>query len=436
MFEKLFKLSEKKTNIKTELIAGLTTFLTMAYILPVNANMLSATGMSFNAVFFATALSSAFASIVMGIYANYPVALAPGMGVNAFFTFTVCMTYGLSWQAALAAVFISGIIFLIISVTNIRKMVIQAIPQQLKLAIGAGIGFFIAFIGFKNAGIIVSNPSTFVSLGNLADPVVLLALFGLVITIVFICRKVKAAVFYGLALTAIVGVVAGLCGVSGMPALPTSWDFSLDMSAVGGFAQGFGELFADSRWMVIIFSFLFVDFFDTAGTLLAIGNRIGIVKEDGELVDVEKALFADAAGTVFGAMLGTSTVTSFVESSSGVEAGGRTGLTAVTTGVLFLVSLILSPILSIVTSAVTAPALIVVGILMASQLKGIEWDDFTYAAPAFVTVIMMILTYSISDGMALGFVTYAVTMIASGRIKEINPIIWALLVIFVIYFAV
>lgn len=438
MLERFFKLKENQTTVKTEVIAGLTTFLAMAYILGVNPSILSASGMDSHAVFMATALSAALASVLMGILANYPVALAAGMGVNALFAFTVCGQMGYSWQAALASVFISGIVFLIISVTGIRKLIINAIPQQLKLAIGAGIGFFIAFVGLKNAGIIIADPSTFVALGNLTSPTVLLAVFGILITIGLVVKKIPAAVFVGMVITAIVGIVCGLMGLEGMPQLPETLfttDFSL--KAAGSFMSGFGELFANpTKAFIVIFSFLFVDFFDTAGTLVAIGNRIGLVNEQGELKNVEKALLADSIGTVVGATLGTSTVTSFVESTSGVEVGGRTGLTAVTTGILFIVSIFFAPVvLAAITNEVTAPALIVVGILMAQQLVGIKWDNVVVGSAAFVTIITMILTYSISNGIALGFITYTVSMVASGQIKKINPIIWGLVVIFVLYFA-
>lgn len=435
MLEKLFKLSSHKTTVKTEILAGLTTFLAMAYILAVNPDMLSATGMPVQSVFLATAIASGVASILMGVLANYPVSLAPGMGVNAFFTYTVCMQFGYSWEAALAAVFVSGIVFIIISVTGLRKMIINAIPQQLKLAIGAGIGFFIAFIGMKNAGIIVANESTFVALGNLTDPVVLLAIFGLALTLILIAKKVTAAVFWGLIGTAVVGVLAGLCGIANMPQLPSSiMQFNFEMPTLGAFMSGFGELFAHKDFIVVIFSFLFVDFFDTAGTLVAVANRAGLVNEKGELENIERALLSDSVGTCVGAVLGTSTVTSFVESTSGVEVGGRTGLTAVTTGILFLLSIVFFPLLSVVTSAVTAPALIVVGILMAQQLGGIDWDNFIYASTGFMAIIMMILCYSISDGIALGFITYGAVMLGSGKAKEVQPIIWILDLIFMLYF--
>lgn len=436
MLEKVFKLQEKGTTVKTEILAGITTFLAMAYILAVNPAMLSETGMSAEGVFLATALSSAIATIMMGLVANYPVALSAGMGVNALFTYTICFQMGLSYKGALACVFVSGVIFVIISITGIRKMVIDAIPAQLKLAIGAGIGFFIAFIGLKNAGIIVSSESTSVALGNLTGPTVILAVFGILITILLLTKKVPAAVFYGLLITAIVGIVAGLAGVQGMPQLPSaivSVDF--DFSLIGAFASGFEELFSHPQCFVAIFSLLFVDFFDTAGTLVAVANRANLVDDNGEVVNVEKALLCDSVGTVVGSVLGTSTVTSFVESTSGVEVGGRTGLTATTTGICFLLAVFFSPLLSCVTSAVTAPALVIVGILMAQQLKGIEWDNLVYAASGFMTIIFMILAYSISDGIAIGFITYVVTMVGSGRSKEIKPVVWILAAFFVFFLA-
>ncbi len=435
MFEKLFKLSAKKTTVRTELLAGLTTFLTMAYILAVNPGLLSITGMPYQSVFLATALASALASIVMGLYANYPVALAPGMGVNAFFAFGAVAMLGGSWEAALAAVFVSGVLFLAITLTGIRRVVINAIPKSLKLAIGAGIGFFIAFIGLANAGIVVDNPATLVGLGDLTNPSVLLAVFGVLVTFALLARKVAAGVFYGMVITAAVGVMAGFAGVEGMPALPTavvSFDFS--MPTLGAFARGFDELIASPSAIVVIFTFLFIDFFDTAGTLVAVANKTNLVDKNGELKDIDKALMADAIGTVAGSMMGTSTVTSYIESAAGVGVGGRTGLTAVTTGVLFILSIVFFPLLAVVNSTVTAPALIVVGVLMAQQLGGIDWDDFVAASSAFVAIITMILSYSIADGIATGFITYGVAMAASGRFKEVPWVIWALNVVFVIHF--
>ncbi|MEE0959953.1 MAG: NCS2 family permease [Lachnospiraceae bacterium] len=436
MLEKVFKLNEKGTTVKTELVAGLTTFLAMAYILAVNPAMLSATGMSTQGVFLATAISSAIASVLMGILANYPVALSAGMGVNAVFTYTIVLTMGLSYEGALACVFVSGILFILISVTGLRSIIIKAIPAQLKIAIGAGIGFFIAFIGLKNAGIVVASESTYVAFGDVTDPAVLLAIFGIIVTIVLLIRKVPAAVFYGILITAVVGIIAGLCGVKGMPELPKkviSVDF--DFSLVGAFAKGFGDLVKHPQCFMAIFSLLFVDFFDTAGTLVAVASGAGLVNEDGELDNIDRALLADSIGTVVGSVLGTSTVTSFVESTSGVKVGGKTGLTACTTGALFLLSIFFYPLLTCVTSAVTTPALFVVGILMAQQLKAIEWDNIVVAASTFVTVIFMILAYSITNGIALGFIVYAIGMVADKKAKEVKPIVWVLVVLFAIYFA-
>ncbi len=445
MINKIFKLHEHHTTIKQEMIAGLTTFLAMAYILGVNPVILQTSGMDMHSVFMATALSAGIACILMGIFANYPVGLASGMGVNAFFAYTVVGEMGFSWQAALSAVFVSGIIFILISITGIRKRIINAIPIPLKIAIGAGIGFFIAFVGLKNAGIIIANSATAVGIGNLNSPEVMLALFGIVITLFLRIKKVPAAVFIGMIISTIVGLIANVMGVSvlnaeGFELLPTlpssliSVDFS--MHTFGAFALGFEELFANtSTALLAIFSFLFVDFFDTAGTLVAIGNRIGLVKENGELENIEKALLADSFGSVVGAVLGTSTVTSFVESASGVEAGGRTGLTAITTGLLFLLSIFISPIvLACAVNAITAPALVVVGILMAQQIGNINWDDMILASASFITILMMILTYSISHGLAFGFITYVLCMVAANKGKQVSYIVWILVLLFIIYF--
>ena len=438
MLEKLFHLKAKNTTIRNEVIGGITTFLAMAYILGVNPAILADAGMDTTSVFMATAISAGFASILMGILANYPVSLAAGMGVNAMFSYTIVLGMGMSWQGALASVFVSGLLFVVISLTGVRQMIINAIPKNLKFAIGAGIGFFVAFVGLKNAGLIIANDATFVGLGNLSDPTVLLALTGILITIILVIKNVPAAVFVGMLITAVLGLIFNAMGFAGMPTLPeTIFEQNFTMNGVGAFVQGIGDLFANPfNAFVAIFSLLFVDFFDTAGTLVAVGSRIGLITDKGELENCERALLADSIGTVVGAALGTSTVTSFVESSSGVEAGGRTGLTAVVTGCLFFVSILFAPlILSCVTNAVTAPALVVVGIMMAQQLKEIEWNDLVYAAAGFMTVVMMILTYSISNGIAFGFITYALGMIAAKRAKEVHPTVWALLVIFIIYFA-
>ena len=435
--EKLFHLREHGTNVKTEILAGITTFLAMAYILAVNPAILGQAHMSHQGVFLATAISACSASFFMGLMAIYPVSLAPGMGVNALFTYTIVGQMGLSPEGALACVFVSGIIFVIITVTNIRRMIINAIPAQLKLEIGAGIGFFVAFVGLKNAGIVVASESTFVSLGNFKNPTVLLALFGIIITLVLLVKNKPAAVFYGLIITAVVGVVFGsFFGLKGMPQLPTKLvSVNFDFSLVGAFARGFNEMFTHPQCIVAIFSLLFVDFFDTAGTLVAVASKADLIDENGELVNVERALLADAVGTVFGSMIGTSTVTSFVESTSGVGVGGRTGLTSCTTGICFLLTVFFYPVLSMSTDAVTAPALGIVGILMASQLKEIKWDNLIFAASGFVTIIFMILGYSISNGIALGFIVYVISMIATGQAKDINKMVWVLFLLFIAYFA-
>lgn len=438
MLENLFKLKENGTDVKTEILAGVTTFLAMAYILAVNPLMLSQTGMTSESVFLATAVASGVACLIMGIFANYPVALAPGMGVNALFTYTICGAMGLTWQGALACVFVSGVIFIVISVTGIRKAIINAIPAQLKLAIGAGIGFFVAFIGLKNAGIIVADEATAVALGKLTDPAVLLALFGIIVTFILLVKNVPAGVFWGLVITAVVGIIAGIAtGIETLPQLPTAViSTNFDTSAIGAvFNGGINELFTHPQCWVAIFSLLFVDFFDTAGTLVAVAGKTNLMdKETGELKNVERALLADSFGTVFGAFMGTSTVTSFVESASGVGVGGRTGLTAVTSGVCFFLSVLFSPLLVSITNAVTAPALVVVGILMAQQLSGIIWDDLVIASASFMTVLFMVTASSISNGLAIGFITYAVGMLAAGRHKEVSPVMWILCILFCLYF--
>jgi AGZA family xanthine/uracil permease-like MFS transporter len=343
---------------------------------------------------------------------------------------------GVSYQGALACVFVSGVIFVLISITGIRSMIINAIPAQLKLAIGAGIGFFIAFVGLKGAGIIVSSESTYVTIGDFTDPTVLLALFGIIVTVILLMKGVNASVFYGMIMTAIVGIVLGTFGLEGMPQAPTSIiSMHLDYSLIGQFSKGFHDLITHPQCWIAIFSLLFVDFFDTAGTLVAVASSAGLVDEEGNLENIDKALLSDAIGTVIGAIMGTSTVTSFVESTSGVKVGGKTGLTACVTGFLFILSIFFYPLLSAVTSAVTAPALVVVGILMAQQLKGIEWDNMIYATSTFVTVIFMILGYSITNGIALGFIAYAIGMVASHKTKEVKMIVWILVVLFMIYFA-
>jgi len=422
---KFFKLEEKGTNVKTEFVAGLTTFLAMAYILFVNSSMLEMTGMSWGAVFTATAIAAIVGTLIMGLLANYPVALAPGMGLNAFFTFGVVFGLGFTWQQALAAVFCSGVVFLILSFSGVREKIINAIPNNLKYAVGGGIGLFIAYIGFINAGLV--DLSTGVpALGGLTGNT-LLAVIGLIITVILYVRKVKGSIFIGIVATSIIGIIFGLVplpgGIVAMPEAPHIFE------AFNGFAG-----IAIFPFLVVVFSFLFVDFFDTAGTLVTVGRRAGLVDEEGQLRDAGKALLADSTATVVGAVVGTSNTTSYIESLAGIEEGGRTGLTAVFTALFFLLFMFLSPLLSVVTAAVTAPALIMVGILMASQLKNIEWDQIEVAIPAFLTLIIMPLTYSIANGIAIGFIVYVITMVTTGKRKEISTLTYVLAAVFVLYY--
>lgn len=429
MLEKYFNLKELGTNVKTEFIAGLTTFLAMAYILFVNPDVLSASGMDKDAVYVATALAAVIGTLVMGLYAKYPIALAPGMGLNAFFAFTVVGDYGIPWQTALSGVLVSGLIFIALTLTGVREAIINAIPKNLKLAVGSGIGLFIAFLGFQNAGIIVGDPATLVALGDFSNGNTALAIFGLVVTVVLITLKVGGGVFYGMIITAVAGIVFGLID------LPNAIFGSIPSIAptFGQAFTNFGDIFT-LQMLGVILTFLFVDFFDTAGTLVAVAEKAGLMKGN-ELPNASKALLSDSVATVTGAVLGTSTTTSYVESAAGVGAGGRSGLTAVFTALFFGLALFFSPLLGVVTSAVTAPALIIVGIMMVSSLKEIEWDQIEVAVPAFLTIIMMPLAYSIATGIAVGFTFYPITMLARGRGKEIPGLMWVLSVIFVLFLA-
>ena len=440
MLDNFFKFSENNTDVKTEIIAGITTFLAMSYILGVNPGMLAEGGMPATGVFFATALASGISCIIMGLISKYPVGLAPGMGMNALFTYTIILGMGNTWEAALAAVFISSIIFLIITISGVREAILNAIPHNLKLAIGAGIGFFLAFIGLKGAGIIFDDPSTLIALGSLFSAPALLALIGIAITLVLYVKKVPAAVFIGLVVTAVIGLIFTLCGFGvgdmAMPSVPTQFiSTSFDTSLFGAFASGFGQIFSNIPDLILIlFSLLFVTFFDTTGTLIPLANQCGFVDEKGEADGIDRAFLGDAISGIIGAILGTSTLTAYVESATGIGLGGRTGLTAIVTGILFLVSLIFAPtILALFTSSVTAAALVIVGILMMVQLKEVDWDDMVVVSSVFMTIVMMLLTYSISLGIAFGFVTYAITSIAAGKAKELNWLVWVMVLVFVIY---
>ncbi|MFZ3591731.1 NCS2 family permease [Bacillus sp. DJP31] len=435
--KRYFQFDELGTNYRKEFIAGLTTFLSMAYILFVNPEVLSLSvitdlpdelRMPKEAVFTATALAAALGSLLMGIIARYPIALAPGMGLNAFFSFTVVLGMGIKWETALAGVLVSGLFFILLTISGLRETIINAIPTELKLAVAAGIGLFIAFIGFQNAGIIVNNDAVLVGLGDITSGKTLLAIFGVVITVILMVKRVNAGIFFGMLITAVVGMLTGLIDA---PAKVVGAVPSLEPTFGVAFAH-LGDIFT-IQMLAVILTFLFVDFFDTAGTLLAVANQADLMK-DNKLPRAGKALFADSAGTVVGAVLGTSTTTSYIESSAGVAAGGRSGFTSVVTAGFFLLALFFSPLLGVITPSVTAPALIIVGILMVSALKKIDWDKFEIAVPAFLTIVAMPLTYSIATGIAIGFIFYPITMIAKGRIKEIHPIMYGMFIIFVLYF--
>lgn len=454
-----FKIEERGSSITKELLGGLTIFLAMVYILPVNADILSTTGMSFAAVFTATAIAAAAASLMMGLYANYPIGLASGMGVNAFFTYTVVLTLGFTWQEALAAVLVSGVSFLTISLTGLRKKVINAIPKNLKIAVGAGIGFFIAFIGLKGAGLVVDQPSTLVQLGELNHPTVLLSLFGIVL--VFILHSLdgkigRFAVIISILITGFLGVILGVIFpalTASMPSLGGS-----NLGSIGDVKNTFGQAFkalpsllSNPLSYAVIFSLLFIDFFDTAGTLVAVGHDAGLISKKGELIGGDKALISDATGTIVGSIIGTSNVTSYIESTTGIRQGARTGLSAVVVGLLFIVSLLFFPMFSFVSaipvtlassgatifvSPATSLALVYVGALMAGQLKEIDWKDGVAVTTTFIVIIMMILAYSISEGIAFGFIFYVILMVSSKRAKEVDPIMFVLAGLFVVYYLV
>lgn len=427
-FDRFFRLTASGTTARTEVVAGVTTFLAMAYILFVNPSILGETGMDTDAIFVATALAAALGTLIMGLVARYPIALAPGMGLNAFFAFTVVLTLGIPWQTALAGTFTSGVLFFVLALSGVREAIVNAIPLQLKLAVGAGIGTFIAFIGLRNAGIVVADEATLVTLGKITAPGTLLAIFGIVTTALLLARGVRGAVFYGMVATAVAGVATTFIAppegiVAPIPSLAPTF---------GQAIENLPEIFT-GQMIVVVLTMLFVDFFDTSGTLIAIANQAGFLRE-GKLPRARRAFTADAAATMGGAVLGTSTTTSYIESSAGVAVGGRTGLTAVTTALLFLLALFFSPLLGVVTPEVTAPALIIVGVLMARGLSDIEWSKIEYALPAFVIVLTMPLTYSIANGIALGMVLFPLLMVFRGRAREVHPIAYGLFFVFLAYF--
>ncbi|MBN4050810.1 MAG: guanine permease [Alkaliphilus sp.] len=436
--DSFFKLSEKKTNIKTEVLAGTTTFITMAYILFVNPSILSIAGMDYNSVFMATAISAAIGTLIMGLYANLPFAQAPGMGLNAFFTFGVVLTLGYTWQQALGIVFISGIVFIILTVTGARKAIVEAIPISLKHAIGGGIGLFIALIGFKNAKIVVASEATLVTFGSFADAGVILALIGLVITGALMARKQKGAILIGIIATTIIGIPMGVTNLNLMQEL--SFDMShtfLQLDLVGLLTAGEKGLLGTILSVItVVISFSLVDMFDTLGTLIGTGAKAKMLDEKGNLPNMNKALLADAVATSAGALLGTSTVTTYVESAAGVSEGGKTGLTSVTTGILFILSIFLAPIALLVPGQATAPALIIVGILMMGTLKEIDFEDFEEAMPAFFTLVLMAFSFSIANGIAAGIVFFCIIKLLVGKYKEIHPTMYILAILFILKFTI
>ena len=427
MIQKLFGFDPATMSVRKEIIAGITTFLTMAYILAVNPSILSAAGMDQGAVFTTTIIASVVATLVMAIYAKLPFALAPGMGLNAFFAFTVVLTMGYTWQFALTAVFLEGLIFMLLTLTGLRQKIVDAMPLVLRKAISPGIGLFIALIGLKSAGIVVSNDATLVSLGDLHSPGVLLACFGIIFSAVLMVRNVTGALLIGIIVTTIIGIPLGITTLNGVVDTPPSmapillkfeWSniLSLDM-------------------VICVFTFLFIDMFDTIGTLIGVSSRAGMMDEQGNIPRLKQAFMADAIGTTVGAMLGTSTVTTYVESASGVNAGGRSGLTAFTTAICFLLALFLAPLFLAIPAQATAPALVLVGAIMMTGIHNIEFNDFSYAIPCFVCIAFMPFTYSISDGIMLSYITYVLVQMCTGNWKKLSPAMYILAALFVLRYA-
>ncbi|NLC66511.1 MAG: NCS2 family permease [Clostridium sp.] len=430
--EKFFKLKEHGTDVKTEVLAGLTTFMTMAYILIVNPEMLALTGMDLGGVFTATALSAMIATLIMALYAKYPFALAPGMGLNAFFTFSVVLgPMQKSWQFALTAVLIEGIIFVLLSAVKAREAIFNAIPKNLKSAVSVGIGLFIAFIGVTGTGLVVPGDGTIVELGSIRSPQVLVALIGIIVIGFLLAKNIKGALLIGIVLTTIIGIPFGVTVLpdtfTSIVSLPPS------MKDVAFQFVGWNEIFS-LEMVLVVFTFLFVDIFDTVGTLAGVATKADMLDEDGKLPRVGKALMADAVGTIAGACLGTSTTTTYVESASGVAEGGRTGLTALTTALMFGLALFFAPLFTIVPSAATAPALVMVGLFMMGSIKDIDFEDYTEAIPAFLTIIMMPFAYSIAEGIVFGMVSYVILKALSGKFKDISIIMWILSLVFVARF--
>ena len=420
--EKFFKLSEHNTDINTELLAGFTTFVTMAYIIFVNPQIMSLTGMDQGAIFVGTCLAAAIACFIMGFYSNWPVGLAPGMGLNAFFTFTVVGEMGYSWEVALGAVFIAGILFFIMSITKLRRWMLDSIPLSLRIAMGCGVGLFIGFIGLKSGGIVVSNDATFLSLGNFDNTETLLAAIGFLLISVLAIRKITGAIIIGVLVITFASLFLNLVEFNGVVSYPPELSPTLlKLDIIGAL---------DVAMISIIMSFLFVNLFDTAGTLLGVATRANIIDQNGNATNLDKALLADSGSSIFGTFFGCSPVTSYVESSAGVEAGGRTGLTAVTVGLLFLLAIFFSPIAMMVPAYATSGALIYVSILMLSGMEKLDWSDFSELLPALIIIVMIPLTFSIANGIALGFIAYVVLKIGKGDINKISSGAWFLTLIF------
>lgn len=448
MLEKLFKLKQNNTNVRTEVVGGITTFMTMAYILAVNPQILSASGMDSQAILIATALASFIGTIAMAFLANYPFALAPGLGLNAYFAYTVVLQMGYSWQFALFAVFVEGIIFILLSVTNIREAIFNAIPLTLKKGVSVGIGLFVAFIGLQNAKLVVNNDTTLVGIVDFTENFstvgvgALLAVIGLFIIIILSVKKVKGAILIGIIATWVLGIICEVTGIytvdaaNGFYSLIPAWS-NFDITSLG---KTFGQCFAPEAFsnvkiidfIVIIFSFLFVDMFDTLGTVIGVANKAKMLDKDGRLPRIREVLLADAVATSAGAVLGTSTTTTFVESSAGVSEGARTGLASVVTGILFLAAIVLSPVFCAIPGFATAPALIYVGFLMISSVVEIDMNDLTEAVPAYLCLIGMPLFYSISEGIALGIISYVLINLVTGKAKKITPLMYILAVLFVL----
>lgn len=425
--QKTFGLNPAKHSVRTEIIAGITTFLTMAYILAVNPSIFSALesqGMPTNAVFTATALAAIVGCLVMSIYAKKPFGLAPGMGLNAFFVYTVCLAMGHPWQMALTAIFLEGILFILLTVTNVRKLIVDAIPVTMKRAIGAGIGLYIAFIGLKSAGIIVNSEATSVALGSFSEPAVILSIIGFLITSVLVILNVKGGMLLGIIATTLIGIPMGVTNFNGVMSTPPS----------------IAPIFCQFEWsqilswdmVAIVFTFLFIDMFDTIGTVVGVSVKSGMVDKDGNVDGINKVLMADAVATVAGAVFGTSTTTTYIESASGVSEGGRTGLTSFTIAVCFAIALMFSPLFLAIPGAATGPVLFIVGVMMASPVRDIDWSDYSEAIPAFVTMLLMPLAYSISDGIMLGMITYTLLNALAGKLKKVSLMMWILAVLFIL----